>query len=266
MKKTTYILAIFIASFINLQSQTVVLNPVSATTTFTPVAGTQLVNTYNGVGLVTFPSMTSDHTATDNAGNCLVANSITGTIDFDLGGTFPVNGIYFWNQNAGGPSTDTGVNGVNFYASTDGVNYTLIPGAPTSIQEVVTFLSPPETFTFSNVFAAFIRMEVLSNHGDASESGFAEIAFSYDSSTLGIETTQTVDFTMYPNPASNRVVVSSNLENATVEIYNITGKRIMDRKLNFGENRINVSELASGVYIARFVTENKVDTKKLIIK
>lgn len=264
MKKTTYLVAIFFAFYSITYAQTA-LNPVSATTTFTPDYGTVLANTYNGVGLVTTGSLTSDHIDTDIA-NSFVANEITGSIDFNLGGTYDVIGLSFWNQNDGGPSTTVGVNGVAFSYSIDGITYTSIPSSPTVFAEVLTGLSAPEQFSFSTVSAAYIRMEVLSNHGDPDGSGFAEIAFSTTGPTLSIENSKTSVFSLYPNPASNNVVVSSNYEAATIEIYNMTGKQIMNRKLNFGTNHLNVSKLASGIYLARFVSESKIETKKLIIK
>ncbi|EMQ95315.1 hypothetical protein D778_02837 [Xanthomarina gelatinilytica] len=263
MKKTTFLIAILFAFYTQLHAQSMV-SPVSATTTFTPDYSTNLIYTYDGSGLVTPGSLTSDHSGTDTV-NSFVANEITGTIDFYLGTSYDIEGLSFWNQNAGGPSTSVGVNGVAFYYSLDGTAYLPIPGAPTVFAEVFTNISAPEQFTFPAVSAAYIRMEVLSNHGDPDGTGFAEIAF-LGSPTLGVNNNEVSAFSVYPNPASNHVVVSSNMEKATVEVYDMTGKQVLNKNLNLGENSMDVSALSSGVYLARFISENKVDTKKLIIK
>ena len=60
--------------------------------------------------------------------------------------------------------------------------------------------------------------------------------------------------------------MASNIEKAAVEVYDMTGKQVLNKHLNLGENSMDVSALSSGVYLARFISENKVDTKKLIIK
>lgn len=263
MKKTTYIIAIFIATFYQLQAQ-VVINPVSATTTFIADFSTDIVNTYNGAGLETPGSLTSNHVDTDET-NSFVATSITGIIDFNLGSEMDVNGLSFWNQNGGGPDTQVGVNAVNFYFSTDNITYTLIPGAPTAFAEVLTNVAGPETNTFATINAAYIRMEVLSNHGEI-QTGFAEIAFSYDS-TLSVENEKELVFSIYPNPAKSTVNVSSNLEQAThLSVYDLTGKQVLSNTISFGNNNINISSLSSGVYVMRVSTPAQTVTKKLIIK
>jgi hypothetical protein len=86
--------------------------------------------------------------------------------------------------------------------------------------------------------------------------------------TISVEENElnTSDFSMYPNPAKNTLYITTKTNNAVVSIYNITGKVILTKNLSHGENLVNVSRLASGIYLARFESENKVDTKKLIIK
>lgn len=263
MKKTTYLLAIFIASFLQLQAQ-IVVNPVSATTTFVADYGTDVVNTYNGSGLETSVSLTSNHVATD-AANSFVATTVTGTIDFDLGNTYDVVGLSFWNQNGGGPDPQVGVNAVNFYYSLDNITYTLIPGAPTAFAQVLTNIASPETAAFATVSAAYIRMEVLTNHGDV-QTGFAEIAFSSTGPTLSTEKANTSVFSIFPNPAKGVVTISSNLEeNTRLGVYDITGKLVLTNTISFGNNSINIASLSSGVYLMRVTTSTKTVTKKLVV-
>lgn len=153
--------------------------PIGVTTTFTPGFGTDPEALIDGSGLSTFPDVNATHEDT-TPGNSFVSDSeITGSFDFDLGGTFILNGISIWNQNAGGPGTlgEEGLREIALSASIDGVTFTTIPNAPTSITQV-TENGPvgPEQFGFVDTEAAFIRLEVLSNHGD-DDTGFAEIAF-----------------------------------------------------------------------------------------
>ncbi|WP_370102430.1 hypothetical protein, partial [Xanthomarina gelatinilytica] len=72
MKKTTFLIAMLFAFYTQLHAQSMV-SPVSATTTFTPDYSTNLIYTYDGSGLVTPGSLTSDHSGTDTV-NSFVAN------------------------------------------------------------------------------------------------------------------------------------------------------------------------------------------------
>ena len=84
--------------------------------------------------------------------------------------------------------------------------------------------------------------------------------------SLSLDKTTELLFNMYPNPVVSNLYVTTKTNGSVINIYNITGKVVLTKTLSIGENLINVSRLASGVYLARFSSENQVDTKKLIIK
>lgn len=84
--------------------------------------------------------------------------------------------------------------------------------------------------------------------------------------SLSLDKTNELLFNMYPNPVVSNLYVTTKTNGSVINIYNITGKVVLTKTLSIGENLINVSRLASGVYLARFSSENQVDTKKLIIK
>lgn len=83
--------------------------------------------------------------------------------------------------------------------------------------------------------------------------------------TLSIENRNAVAFNMYPNPAVNKVFMSSSVQSSSVEIYNITGKLVLTKSLVYGTNTVSISNLSAGVYLARFTSDSKTETKKLII-
>ncbi len=253
MKSNYFLLLLLVAGL----SYGQIINPVSSTTTFAPDFETVLTTVYDGTGLTSFPSVMADHEATSPV-NSFVATTITGTIDFDLGGTTDVDGLAFWNQNAGGPSTQYGVNGVRFSSSLDGVTYTLIPGAPTNFAEVTIDPAPPEVFSFPAVSAAFIRMEVTSNHGDVS-SGFAEIAFA--NGVLSItDFEQNSGLSVYPNPATDVIQLTGLTEAKQYTIYNVLGAAIKTGTVN-NNQAIQIDTLKSGMY---FLTLESGNTVKFI--
>ncbi len=165
------------------EDMTVAINPtivpVGVTTTFTPGFSTAPEALIDGSGLSDFPDVNATHEDTAPGNSFVSDNETTGSFDFDLGGTFMLNGVSIWNQNAGGPGTfgEEGLREIILSASLDGVTYTTIPNAPTTVAQVIDN-GPvgPEQFGFVDTEAAFIRLEVLSNHGD-DDTGFAEIAF-----------------------------------------------------------------------------------------
>jgi hypothetical protein len=87
-------------------------------------------------------------------------------------------------------------------------------------------------------------------------------------SVLGIaETLYTGSFQLYPNPATSGVTISnSDLRNATVEIYNITGQKIyQERTRESGSLAVSTENWPNGIYAVKILSEGKSITKKLII-
>ncbi|SNS06142.1 T9SS type A sorting domain-containing protein [Dokdonia pacifica] len=153
--------------------------PVGVTTTYTPGFGTLPEALIDGSGLSEFPSVDATHDDTSPGNSFVSENEVAGSFDFDLGGTFMLNGVAIWNQNNGGPGVEgePGIQEIVLSSSLDGTNFTVIPNGPTLVSQVIEN-GPigPEQFGFMATEAAFIRLEVISNYGD-DDAGFAEIAF-----------------------------------------------------------------------------------------
>ncbi|MEZ4858441.1 MAG: T9SS type A sorting domain-containing protein [Flavobacteriaceae bacterium] len=82
---------------------------------------------------------------------------------------------------------------------------------------------------------------------------------------LGINDFNTKPFTIYPNPAQGYLnITSSNAGEKQVVIYDVLGKKVVTSSLN-GE-RMNISQLNSGVYIIQITQGAISETKKLVVK
>jgi hypothetical protein len=63
---------------------------------------------------------------------------------------------------------------------------------------------------------------------------------------------QTGELALYPNPANNILNLVFEQENEyMVQVYDISGKLVLQKELNKGESQLAVSELKSGLYILR---------------
>ncbi|MFT5645783.1 MAG: hypothetical protein ACI976_000457, partial [Aureispira sp.] len=79
-------------------------------------------------------------------------------------------------------------------------------------------------------------------------------------------------FQLYPNPTSGRVFVNIVLTETTevqLDVMSITGQVLQsfEPRENLEQNyEINMTDYPSGVYLARFVIDNKVITEKIIVE
>ena len=108
------------------------------------------------------------------------------------------------------------------------------------------------------LFCIQVDDETAANNGDAPYGNWdvdAQVAYSEDC-ILGVEENSVASFTLYPNPTTQSLKISSsnNLFPTEIQIYSVSGQLLLEPNLNNGS--IDVSKLASGFYIlkARFDT------------
>lgn len=89
--------------------------------------------------------------------------------------------------------------------------------------------------------------------------------------TLRVQEASSVGFTVYPNPVNDQLFFSytsnANLEKTTVEIFDLLGKKVLQRNLevsNSNTSSVNITELPSGVYMVRLQLDDTYLTKKII--
>jgi len=85
-------------------------------------------------------------------------------------------------------------------------------------------------------------------------------------STLGISQKMLSSFTITPNPAERFVSINlpSSVENARLEIYNILGKKIVDKDISNLNKVMDVISWDSGFYLLKLTADGKSATKQLI--
>jgi len=77
-------------------------------------------------------------------------------------------------------------------------------------------------------------------------------------------------FELYPNPATNEVIVALNGENAgktaTFTLYDLSGKKIFGEERVPENGRITLPALAKGLYVTEIEVEGQRFTRKLQIE
>ncbi len=93
-----------------------------------------------------------------------------------------------------------------------------------------------------------------------------DLGLSCDGGSVGVTTTESASFAIYPNPAQNgnfNVTLSGN-ESADLSILNLQGQVVYSAAISNGA-AVNAN-LGTGVYVVSVKTANSVQTQKLIVK
>ena len=173
------------------------------------------------------------------------------------GTSTPLYSVYFTDENTGYDVGGTASNGFSqsqtILKTTDGGNnWTSLPGVNNNYLTSVVF---PNANTG---YAVGVNGTILKTTNGG-------IATSVKENIL-----QKISFTIYPNPASEKVTIANNnnasTEN-TVSIFNIAGQQIMSQKyFNQDKIELNVSQFLKGVYILKIQAGNENVNKQLVIQ
>lgn len=68
----------------------------------------------------------------------------------------------------------------------------------------------------------------------------------------------------HPNPANNFITLSGNFESTKLEVFDISGKNLMN--INITSNNIDISNLVQGQYFLRISSSTKIYSGKLIVR
>ncbi|AEH01692.1 T9SS type A sorting domain-containing protein [Lacinutrix sp. 5H-3-7-4] len=139
---------------------------------------------------------------------------------------------------------DRGSNGYVYYKIKPTAGYTIGTTIPNTAEIYFDFNAPVITNTFITEFVEF---------------------------QLSVNTFETQNFSLYPNPAKDEVIIKSNIAlrgNTSVTIINVQGKMVNSKILNVNslETQLNISNLESGLYFIKLKNGKTETIKKLIVK
>jgi hypothetical protein len=156
----------------------------------------------------------------------------------------PYNGISVSNYAIYRGATKTSLTQIG---SVSGSNTTYTDAAPVGdVYYQLEVMLPQPCNTLKSTEYAAIRSNIISN---------------FDA-TNGIITHQFSEQFIYPNPASDILTVRPGYStNANIVIYDLTGKRVLSRKIS---EEIDISALSKGLYMVKLIESEKVYLNKLI--
>jgi hypothetical protein len=106
-------------------------------------------------------------------------------------------------------------------------------------------------------------LEVMDANGCTIVSQDYEVTFTSSNQEIEYDN---AEFKVYPNPATDRIYITSNIASYTMQLFDIQGKLIDKYYLNAKDNNIDVSHLNSGIFVMKILIADKTITKKIIIE
>lgn len=83
--------------------------------------------------------------------------------------------------------------------------------------------------------------------------------------TVGLEEINNLEIQLYPNPAINELQIITSLKNYSYEIVDLTGRKIINGKVEGDQKTINISKLTSGNYLFKQLSNYSLQTIKFTV-
>lgn len=120
----------------------------------------------------------------------------------------------------------------------------------TTLRRKSTISEPNTTFDEVNEWDSF-PVDTVEDIGMHTTT-LSSTSFSWDSLSI------------YPNPTKFNYIFIRNNEDVQVDLYNILGKKILSRTVLTSDPKLDISSIASGMYLMKISTDNSSITRKFI--
>lgn len=81
---------------------------------------------------------------------------------------------------------------------------------------------------------------------------------------VGIRNNNSTSVLLYPNPTTGLVSLSVKEDRSTINVFDISGKEVMNSIANAGMNRLDLSTLNAGTYIVRIISSEGVSSSRVV--
>ncbi|WP_242205827.1 T9SS type A sorting domain-containing protein [Aestuariivivens insulae] len=152
----------------------------------------------------------------------------------------------------------------------------LVSSGPTQLLDMSTSDATEKTYTFdmssvvewtgNQLFTIGIGSTVAATPGQANDAGTVEINTIVVDNVLSTKKLDQSAFSLYPNPAKGILNIKGLTDVAKVELFSITGKRVMSTT-KLIDNKMDISALRSGLYLVKITnSDNAFAVKKLVVE
>jgi len=93
-----------------------------------------------------------------------------------------------------------------------------------------------------------------------------EYTFGVPGTDVGIKETEKIDIIIYPNPAQDRLSISTKQDIDSIVIYDLSGRVVMRQNLNNKNSNLNIKSLSSGTYLVQIFNKGKLLKSEKLIK
>ncbi|MBC8045633.1 MAG: T9SS type A sorting domain-containing protein, partial [Fimbriimonadaceae bacterium] len=73
-------------------------------------------------------------------------------------------------------------------------------------------------------------------------------------------------FQIFPNPASDKIVLTNNFYDAEIKLYDVTGKIIFSRQIKSSLDIIDIKNIAEGIYFISVQNKGMFSVKQFLIQ
>ncbi|MBO6057225.1 MAG: T9SS type A sorting domain-containing protein [Bacteroidales bacterium] len=130
--------------------------------------------------------------------------------------------------------------------------------------EVTLTVTPAENFVFLNWTEDDVVVSEDESYTFTLTDNHYFIAHLRDVTSVGENAQQALN--IYPNPVNDKLFIEANETISNVEIYNLTGVKILSQECNSDKVEIEVNELQSGIYFIKMINGNSTETRSFIKK
>lgn len=90
----------------------------------------------------------------------------------------------------------------------------------------------------------------------------------YVNSTASVKRNAIEGFTTYPNPVTNNrfTITSKSAVTKKIAIFNVLGKQVFSKSISGTKSNVDISSIATGLYILKVTEGSKTATSKLVVK
>ena len=148
--------------------------------------------------------------------------------------------------------TQTADGGEAFPSAQDASHYALLY-RPNQTTDYIAIAYPNTVFADNLIFNDLILT-----------SGYYAIGYSTEPTPLDVENVVRSQMKIYPNPASN-VVIIENAENAHITLMDASGRTLIQKRVVSDHQSINIETFCNGIYFVRIDHSDRSETIKLIV-